>query len=173
MGDLTTSKPARRKKTLVRKVITVPGNVRRGCDEFNSGKFFECHESFEEIWQEEQGGVRDLYKGLIQVAAAFVHITRSNFVGADRLLRTGVGYMRQYRVEGAMGFDVEGICRAAEAAHREVLALGPAGLAAFNLALRPTYAFDERLLPSEAVRWEAWGFDSAGRALEMDIVVAE
>ncbi|MFN8617368.1 MAG: DUF309 domain-containing protein [Dehalococcoidia bacterium] len=41
----------RRKKQLVRKSITVPGNFRLGCDEFNSGLFFECHERFEEIWQ--------------------------------------------------------------------------------------------------------------------------
>ena len=173
MRELNTSAPARRKKTLVRKLITVPGNFRRGCDDFNGGRFFDCHESFEEIWQQEQGGVRGLYKGLIQVAAAFVHITRSNFAGADRLLRTGLGYMQPYRVEGAMGFDVDSICRAAEAAHREVLALGPAGLKAFDLGLRPEYAFDELLLPLEAVRWGAWGFDAGGRALEMEIVVAE
>ena len=173
MGDLTTSGPARRKKALVRKTITVPGNFRQGCDEFNSGRFFESHESFEEIWQEEHGRVRNLYKGLIQVAAAFVHISRGNFVGADRLLRTGVGYLQPYRAEGAMGFEVEGICRAAEAARGEVLAHGPAGLAAFDFALRPTYAFDERRLPAEAVRWGAWGFDSDGRALAMEITVAE
>jgi hypothetical protein len=171
--ELPTSAPARRKKSLVRKRITVPGNLRRGCDDFNRGKFFECHESFEDIWQQEQGRVRDLYKGLIQVAAAFVHITRGNFAGAERLLRTGLGYLQPYRADGAMGFDVDGVCRATEAAHREVLALGPGGLASFDFALTPNYQFDEQLLACEAVRWGAWGFDGSGGALEMEIVVAE
>lgn len=173
MTELPTSATARRKKSLVRKRITVPGNLRSGCDDFDSGKFFECHEWLEEIWQEEEGGVRDLYKGLIQVAAAFVHITRGNFAGAERLLRTGAGYMQPYRADGAMGFDVDGVCRATEAVHREVLALGPGGLTSFDFALQPRYTFDERLLASEAVRWGAWGFDGSGCALEMEIVVAE
>ncbi|MGH2632791.1 MAG: DUF309 domain-containing protein, partial [Tepidiformaceae bacterium] len=58
--------PRRRKKELVYKYITVPGNLAQACNEFNTGHFFECHESIEEIWQQEAGDVRDLYKGLIQ-----------------------------------------------------------------------------------------------------------
>lgn len=45
--------PPRRQKAPVTKRITVPGNLRQACDEFNSGLFFECHEFLEEIWQEE------------------------------------------------------------------------------------------------------------------------
>ena len=55
-----------RKKQLVSKVITVPGNLHLGCDEFNAGLFYESHERFEEIWQYERGPVRDFYKGLIR-----------------------------------------------------------------------------------------------------------
>lgn len=160
------------RKTLVRKQITVPGNFRLGCDEFNACRFFEAHEFFEEIWQQEDGEVRDLYKGLIQVAAAFVHISRGNATGADRLCRTGLGYLRPYRATGAMGFDVEHIARDTEAAHRRVLELG-AGLDTYDLALRPHYTFDPAILPAEAVRWGAWGFDSAGAPLDLEIVVAE
>jgi len=61
----------RRKKEIVYKFITVPGNMEQACAEFNAERFFECHESIEEIWQQETGEVRDLYKGLIQIAAAF------------------------------------------------------------------------------------------------------
>lgn len=173
MSESTTAASARRKKTLVPRRITVPGNFRRGCDDFNSGKFFECHESFEDIWQQERGEVRELYKGLIQVAAAYVHISRGNFAGAERLLRTGLGYLRPFRAGGAMGFDVERISRAVETARDDVVALGTARMAEFDLALRPEYSFDESLLSAEAVRWGAWGFDTWGRSLEMEIVVAE
>jgi uncharacterized protein len=168
------SQPApRRKKQLVYKTITVPGNYERACAEFNTGRFFECHETFEEIWQEEQGEVRDLYKGLIQVAAGFVHLTRQNHFGAERLCRTALGYLAPYRAEGAMGFDVERICHDTEDAYRRIQELGPARLVEFDLARRPYYAFDAARLPAEAVRWGAWGFDREGNPLAMEIAVVE
>ena len=162
-----------RRRHLVSKQITVPGNFVQGCAEFNAGRFFECHEWFEEIWQEEQGDVRDLYKGLIQIAAAFVHLSRGKFVGADRLLRTGIAYLGPYRPGGAMGFDVEAICRAAEEVHERLLTAGPDAVDSLDLALRPEYQFDHAVLPGEALKWGAWGFDSEGRALPMAITVAE
>lgn len=161
------------KKRLVQKTITVPGNFRLGCDDFNSERFFECHEHFEEVWQLETGPVRDLYKGLIQVAAAFVHLQRGKFIGGERLLRTALAYLAPYRERGAMGFDVEQICRAAEEMYGRVVAAGPEGVTTLNLARRPYYAFDAGALPAEARRWRAWGFDADGVAEEMTITVAE
>lgn len=167
------SSPApRRRKSPREKTITVPGNLIQACHEFNTGLYFECHESLEEIWQEEEGEVRDLYKGLIQIAAAFVHITRGNRVGATRLLTTGTGYLGPYRAEGAMGFDVEAICATAERALAYVRTQ-PENEIAFNPAVVPVYACDTTALATEAVRWRAWGFDRAGAALEMTIIVAE
>lgn len=170
---LSASSAARRKKALVYKVITVPGNMEQACAEFNSGRFFECHESIEEIWQQESGEVRDLYKGLIQVAAAFVHISRANFVGANRLCSTALRYLQPYREQGAMGFDVEAICRETEDVHQRVLTLGRARLAEFDLGRRPFYRFDSARMASDATRWEAWGFDRDGQAIPTEIVVAE
>lgn len=162
-----------RKKQLVRKQVTVPGNLARACAEFNSGLFYECHESLEEIWQEERGPVRDLYKGLIQVAAAFVHLSRGNYTGAERLCRTALGYLGPYRADGALGFDVEDICRHTEDAYARIVALGPARIREFDLARRPAYAFDPARLASEAIRWCAWGFDQGGNPESRTITVAE
>ncbi|MEO6397185.1 MAG: DUF309 domain-containing protein [Tepidiformaceae bacterium] len=168
---MTEPRPARRR--LIRKTITVAGNFEKGCADFNAGRYFECHEWFEEIWQEEQGAVRDLYKGLIQIAAAFVHLGRGKFVGAERLLRTGVGYLAPYREDGAMGFDVEAIAAAAARVHGRLLAAGPAGVAALDLTERPRYAFDQARLASEAQRWAAWGFDDKGHPLALEVTVPE
>lgn len=165
--------PEVRKKQLVRKQITVPGNLLRACAEFNSGLFYECHESLEEVWQEERGPVRDLYKGLIQVAAAFVHLSRGNYAGAERLCRTAIGYLAPYRSEGALGFDVEQICRDAEDAYARIQALGPERIREFDTTRRPTYAFDSSPLAAEAIRWRAWGFDEAGTPETRTITVAE
>jgi hypothetical protein len=154
------------------KRITVPGNLLQACEEFNSGRYYECHETLEEIWQEEQGEVRDLYKGLIQVAAAFVHVSRGGYRGAMRLLTTAVGYLEPYRPDGAMGFDVEAICRASEAALGRVEDQGPDGVAN-EAGMAPRFHCDTALLPAEARRWRAWGFDVAGGPLEMEIHVPD
>ncbi len=170
---MTEPAPARRERRLVYKTITVPGNLRIACDQMNSGQYFECHETFEEIWQEEQGPVRDLYKGLIQVAAAFVHVRRNNHFGANRLLTTALGYLQPYREGGALGFDVERICREAEEALAAVDALGKGKVDELDLGLAPHYEFDVSRLPGEAGRWDAWGFDREGNPLEMEIPVIE
>jgi uncharacterized protein len=150
------------------KTITVPANLARACEQFNAGEYFDCHETLEEIWQEEAGDVRDLYKGLIQVAAAFVHVTRGNYIGANRLFQTGVGYLTPYREAGAMGFDVGRVCRDAEGAHARLVADGP-GNVRYSLATAPRWAWDGTLVAAEALRWRAWGFDRAGLPLEMEI----
>ncbi len=165
--------PARRKKQLVTKRITVQGNFDRACVDFNAGRFFEAHEWLEEIWQFERGPVRELYKGLIQIAAAFVHISRGNPRGADRLLATALAYLEPYRPGGAMGWDVENVARDAEDALRRVREFSPSTSTRFDLARRPHFAFDPAKLRAEAVRWNAWGFDRDGIAEEMEITVAE
>jgi len=163
----------RRWKRISTKAITVPGNLRLACDEFNSGRFFECHETLEEIWQEERGGVRDLYKGLIQVAAAFVHVSRGNHKGAKRLLRTALGYLGPYRESGAMGFELADFCARVE----EVLDfLDKTGTAPTDMPparVVPSLHWNESQVMAEAVRWRAWGFDQDGNALWMEITTVE
>lgn len=165
--------PPRRKKQLVTKTITVPGNLDKGCADFNAGKFYESHEHFEEIWQYERDGCRDAYKGLIHVAAAFVHLSRAKYPGAERLLRTALGYLAPYRAGGALGFDIETVCTGVEDVYGRVLAAGPDGLWAFDLARRPVFTYDPGLLRAHALRDGAWGFDQEGTALEMEITIAE
>jgi predicted metal-dependent hydrolase len=46
-------------------------------DCFNRQLFFEAHEVLEELWLPERGGPKDhFYKGLIQLAGAFVHLQK-------------------------------------------------------------------------------------------------
>ncbi len=163
----------RKNRRLIEKTITVPGNLRKACEEFNSGNYFECHETLEEVWHEEDGPVREFYKGLIQLAAAFVHISRGNLAGADRLLRTSRGYLAPYRAAGALGFDVEALAAAAEACHESIRALGASGIGEVDLSGAPVWRFDVSALPAEARRWGAWGFGTDGSAMEMTITVVE
>ena len=147
----------------------MPGNLRLASDQFNFGRYFECHETLEEIWQEERGDLRDLYKGLIQVAAAFVHVSRGNLKGAHRLLRTGLGYLGPYRGAGAMGFDVEEFCAQLQRVLDVFDDAGGARLREAGATIAPVLSRDESQVASEAVRWRAWGFDQEGNALPMEI----
>lgn len=67
---------------------------------FNSGEYFECHDAFEDVWQEKEGEERAYYQGLIQVAVALYKITTDpNWRGATALLRTGSGLLKSVEQE--------------------------------------------------------------------------
>lgn len=163
---------ARDARGRVAKVITVAGNLRIACDQFNAGQYYDCHETLEEIWQEEAGEVRDLYKGLIQLAAAFVHLSRANYAGAERLLRTAAEYLETYR-PAALGFDIERIAPTAVDCRARLLELGPGRAADFDLATAPHWDVDEAALAAESIRWRAWGFTREGLSEPMTIEVIE
>ena len=56
-----------------------------GIDLFNEGKFFECHEAWEEIWQRSAGEEKLFYQGMIQAAVGILHAQRGNLNGAASL----------------------------------------------------------------------------------------
>ena len=56
-----------------------------GIDLFNQGKFFECHEAWEEVWKRSDGDAKLFYQGIIQVAVAILHAQRGNLTGAASL----------------------------------------------------------------------------------------
>jgi uncharacterized protein len=62
-----------------------PDFYQQGIDLFNQGRFFECHEAWEEIWKRSDGAVKFFYQGLIQAAVAILHAQRGNFEGARSL----------------------------------------------------------------------------------------
>jgi predicted metal-dependent hydrolase len=56
-----------------------------GIDLFNRGKFFECHEAWEEVWKRSAGEQKLFYQGIIQAAVAILHAQRGNLTGAASL----------------------------------------------------------------------------------------
>lgn len=55
----------------------------KGIDLFNQGRFFECHEAWEEVWKGADGELKLFYQGLIQAAVAILHAQRGNLEGAQ------------------------------------------------------------------------------------------
>ncbi|HVA79313.1 MAG TPA: DUF309 domain-containing protein [Candidatus Binataceae bacterium] len=52
---------------------------------FNAGRFFDCHEAWEELWKHSHGADKRFYQGLIQAAVAILHAQRGNREGAAKL----------------------------------------------------------------------------------------
>jgi predicted metal-dependent hydrolase len=70
--------------------------LRKGIDEFNAGKFFECHDTLEEIWQGMRGEPRNFFQGLIQVSVGFYHLGNGNNRGAASQLERGLENLEGY-----------------------------------------------------------------------------
>lgn len=68
----------------------------KGVAEFNTGYFFECHDTLEELWGGVRGASRDFFQGLIQVSVAFYHLTRGNETGAESMLSRALKRFERY-----------------------------------------------------------------------------
>ena len=64
---------------------------------FNRGLYYEAHDVLEELWlpiRREPAG--NFYKGLIQLAGAFVHLQKNRLLPADALFRLAEANLRGY-----------------------------------------------------------------------------
>lgn len=68
----------------------------RARDEYHAGRFFECHDTLEDVWAGLRGPARDFFQGLIQVAVAFYHLDNGNPGGADSLLTRALQRLARY-----------------------------------------------------------------------------
>ena len=66
-------------------------------DCFNRQLFFEAHEALEALWLQQRGGPKDrFYKGLIQLAGAFVHAQKGRRGPAAALLKLARSNLERY-----------------------------------------------------------------------------
>lgn len=64
---------------------------------FNQQLFYEAHDVLEELWLAQRGQSNDLfYKGLIQLAGAFVHLQKDRLKPSAALFRLAQNNLRQY-----------------------------------------------------------------------------
>ncbi len=70
---------------------------RRAVSLFNGVRYWHAHEAWEELWRAAPDEERDFYQGLIQIAAALLHLQRRNARGARNKLREGLQKLRPYQ----------------------------------------------------------------------------
>lgn len=102
-----------------------PGQLLQAIREFNSRKWFECHETVEDLWIGEAGETRDFYQGIIQIAVALHHWRNGNFGGAVSLLKGGVGYLGRVSEE-CQWVDVAALIADADRVRTALVGLGKA-----------------------------------------------
>ena len=64
---------------------------------FNQGLFYEAHDVLEELWLPNRNGANGpFYKGLIQLAGAFVHLQKGRLQPAVALLKLAYANLQKY-----------------------------------------------------------------------------
>jgi hypothetical protein len=66
-------------------------------ERFNRGQYFEAHEVLEQLWKHDRAGANAaFYKGLIQLAGAFVHLQKDRLRPAAALLKLARANLAPY-----------------------------------------------------------------------------
>ncbi len=108
--------------------------ARQGIELFNRQEFFEAHEVLEHAWNEDPSPGRELYRGILQVAVAYLQIERGNYNGALKMFLR----LRQWLdplPDQCRGVNVAQLRAEALAARAELERLGVEKIAEFNRGL--------------------------------------
>jgi uncharacterized protein len=108
--------------------------AKRGLASFNEGKYFEAHEELEEAWRAEKGEIRGLYKGILQIAVAYLHLTRNNYYGVIKMYGRSQKWLTSW-TGIVLGIHIDQLKSDFEIVIEEVRRLGPEHLTEFNLSL--------------------------------------
>ncbi len=118
--------------------------------EFNSWRFYDCHETLEDVWREcggkaiagdDRNPLADFYQGVIKAAAGMHHVLRGNHGGAMKVLGDVPRLLEAYRPR-TLGLDVDRLLADVERVVAEVRALGPERIGEFDGALVPSLAVE-------------------------------
>jgi len=109
---------------------------------FNAGEYFEAHEALEDAWNAEKGRVRDLYRGILQIAVVYLHITRRNYNGAVKVYLRSQRWMKDWP-DICRGIEVGKLRRDAEVVISEVKRLGIEKISEFDLSLLRPVNWDQ------------------------------
>ncbi len=95
--------------------LTLEENHLLGLAHLRAGRFFPAHEAWETAWKQSKGtGDEELFKGLSQMGAGYVHLLRGNAHGAVTLLRRAARRVGSYP-EGRRGLSTGQIADRLEA----------------------------------------------------------
>ncbi len=119
----------------------------KAVQEFNSWRFYDCHETLEDVWHEvggksSQAELAGFYQGIIKAAAGFHHVLRDNHKGAVLLLAGSLRLLAPYQPQ-TLGIDVESLMDGVRECLGRINALGPQRLREFDRQTIPTIRLED------------------------------
>lgn len=115
--------------------------ARKGLRLFNAGEYFEAHEALENAWNAEEGEAKNLYRGILQIAVAYLHITRGNYNGALKVYARSRKWLNGLP-DICKGVRVRELRSDAEKVMEEVQKLGPERIREFDTSLLKPLAWE-------------------------------
>ena len=109
-------------------------------EEFNDGWYFESHETLEDLWMVTPLPEREMFQGIIQLAAAFVHLVRGDYPGILKLLDAAIDKLSRFEPE-RFGVDISALVADARRVREEIAALGPERLSEWRETSVPRVRF--------------------------------
>ncbi len=83
--------------------------VANGIDLFHRGEYFAAHEAWEEVWRSTTPEPRDLFQGLVQLAAAFHHLQERQRPDIARRVLGKARRRLEVVAPMAAGFDISAL----------------------------------------------------------------
>ena len=117
----------------------------KAVQEFNSWRFYDCHETLEDVWLDAGGKstkaeLANFCQGIIKVAAGFHHVLRDNHRGAVLLLTDALRLLAPYHPQ-TLGVDVESLTVSTRKCLDRIESLPPDRLREFDRSLIPAIEF--------------------------------
>src|SRR5512146_1053421 len=112
----------------------LPEQVLEGLELFNQGEYFEAHEVLEAAWRAETGPVRELYRGILQIAVAYYHLLRGNYIGAVKMFLRSRTWLGPFP-DQCRGIDLGRFRQDYRQVEETLNRLGPEGLRDFDRGL--------------------------------------
>jgi len=76
--------------------MTITKQLQQGINQLNTGEFYACHDTLEEIWMEAPETEKKFYQGILQIAVGCYHLSNGNWRGAAILLGEGICKLAEF-----------------------------------------------------------------------------
>lgn len=113
----------------------------RGLELFNARQYWRAHEALEEAWRGESGEIRHLYRGILQVGVAYLHVQRGNYAGVMKLYHRSKRWLDPFPPR-CRGVDLACLRADFETVVAEVRRLGPERISEIDLSLLKPVVWD-------------------------------
>ncbi|NIS82269.1 MAG: DUF309 domain-containing protein [Anaerolineales bacterium] len=110
------------------------GLAKEGLDHLNAGEYYDAHEFLERAWMESPEHEGYLYRALLQVSVAYLHIVRENYAGAIKMLLRVYQWLNPLP-ETCRRIDVRALRDHLQVVRIALEGVGPDGLSRFDRGL--------------------------------------